>query len=210
LVIAGWRLKTAAFHLEASIGAGDTQEVFDFDRTISYSADHTSTSLALVAAGAALVIAALAGAITTRARPLFAIAFAVAACGVIQVERSAHFNSFDDGEGGVYSCDQATEADPGACAGPLLHPAIRRLVADVRARPVGRRAGFEFLGGYRAVPRVGHTLIEDSLVVVLLVAAYASIRLVVRRWWVAILALAGGTLVVLIWLLLHALANYSD
>jgi hypothetical protein len=46
-----------------------------------------------------------------------------------------------------------------------------------------------------------------GLIAVLLVAGYASIRFVVRRWWVALLLLVAATLAVLIWLFLQALSG---
>ena len=207
LIVTGWWLPAAALHLEGSIGAGDTQETFDYDRTISFAADRSLSSLALLAAGLALVVLAGVGARSLSARPLFVIAFAVASCALIHLDQSARFNSFDEDEPGVYACDAASQRDPGACAGSLLRPAIRDLAAEVRGGAVGQRAGFELLEGYRASPRIGYRVIEYSLVVVLLLAAYASIRLLVRRWWVALIAVALGTLAVLVWLFLQALSG---
>jgi len=46
-----------------------------------------------------------------------------------------------------------------------------------------------------------------GLIAVLLIAGYASIRLVVRRWWVALLLLVAATLAVLLWLFLQALSG---
>jgi hypothetical protein len=207
LVAAGWLLPGAALHLSGYIGAGDSQEGFDFDRTISLASVHSWRSLLLPAAGLGIALLATAGFASPRARPLFVVVAGVAAAALIHFEQAAKFTGSDDSEGGVYACDRATSEDPGACSGALLRPALRTFAADVRSSAVGRRRGFVLQGGYRAEQRAGSRMVEWSLVALLLVAGYASIRLLVRRWWVALLLLAAATIFVLAWLLWLALNN---
>jgi hypothetical protein len=206
-LLAAWLLPAGALHLEGYIGAGATQQSFSFARTVRFASDHSLASLVLPALGVALVGCAVLGVVWSRARPLFVLALVLAVLALIALDGAANFTDTGDGGSGVYSCDAATAEDPGACSGRLLRPALRRFAADVRAGPVGRRPGFTLNAGYRANRRVGPALAEGALVVALLVAAYASLRLVVRRWWVALLLLVAGTLAVLVWLFLRALSG---
>lgn len=209
-LVAAWLLPAATLHLEGFIGAGATQQSFAFARTVRFASDRSAASIVLPALGSALVLCACLGAVWSRARPLFPVALVLAAVALVSLAGAATFTDSGEGGGGVYSCDAATAEDPGACAGRILRPALRRFAADVEAGPVGRRPGFTLNAGYRANRRVWPALAEGALVATLLVAAYASLRLVVRRRWVAVLLLVAGTLVVLVWLLLRALSGFTD
>ncbi len=207
LVVTGWFVPGASLYLNGYIGAGASQQGFDFHRTISFASQHSWTSIALPAAGLAILLVAARGLASPRAQPLFVVVAGIAAAALIHFERAANFTPGHEREGGVYACDRATAEDPGACAGPLLRPALRDFSADIRAGPVGSREGFVLQDGYRAARRAGPNELEWGLIAVLLVAGYASIRLVVRRWWVAVLLLVAATLVVLLWLFLQALSG---
>jgi hypothetical protein len=197
----------ASLYLNGYIGAGASQQSFDFHRTISFASQHSWASIALAAAALAILLVAAIGLASPLARPLFVVVAGLAAVALIQFERATNLTPGQEREGGVYACDRATAEDPGACAGSLLRPALREFSADIRAGPVGRREGFVLQDGYRAARRPGSNEVEWGLSAALLVAGYASIRLVVQRWWVALLLLVAATLAVLVWLLLQALSG---
>lgn len=203
LVVAGWLLPGVVLHLSGYIGAGSTQQSFDFDRTIALASQHSWRSFALPAAGLSIVILAAFGVAVPRARPSFVVVAGIAAAALIHFEQTTEFTDY--GEGGVYACDRATAHDPGACSGALLRPAFRDFAEDIRSSAVGRRRGFVLQDGYRAKARAVK-VVEWSLVAVLLVAAYASIR-IVRRWWTALLLLVAATIVVLAWLAWRSLSR---
>jgi hypothetical protein len=205
VVAAGWFMTAGSLYLSGFIGAGESQQSFDFHRAYEFASDRSWLSVSLLAGAVCLTAIAVAGAASVRLRPLFAVAFAVAAATTIHLDHVGRFIG-GLGEGGVYSCDEATQADPGRCAGPLLRRALRDFAADVRRGEVGSRPGFMLLEGYQATPRRGRSLMESSLVVAMLLSGYASIRLLVQRWWAAWLLLVAGVLAVLVWLFLTGLS----
>jgi hypothetical protein len=207
LVVIAWLLPGVSLYLNGYIGAGASQQGFDFQRTISLASQHSWTSIALPAAGLAILLVAALGFASPRERPLFVVVAGIAAAALIHFERATNFTPGHEREGGVYACDRATAEDPGACAGSILRLALRDFSADIRSGPVGRREGFVLQDGYRAARRAASNKLEWGLIAVLLVAGYASIRFVVRRWWVALLLLVAATLAVLIWLFLQALSG---
>jgi hypothetical protein len=207
LVVTGWLAPGASLYLNGYIGAGASQQGFDFHRTISFESQHSWTSIALPAAALAILLVAAPGLAAARARTFFVVVAGIAAAALIHFERAANFTPGHEREGGVYACDRATAEDPGACAGSLLRPALRLFSADIRAGPVGRREGFVLQDGYRAARRPGSNGLEWGLIALLLVAGYASIRLVVQRWWIALVLLVAAALAVLLVLFLQALSG---
>ena len=202
LVVAGWVIPGVRLYLSGYIGAGDSQQGFDFHRTISLASQHSWISFVLPVAGLGIMVLSALGFASPRGRPLFVVVAGIAAAALIHFEQSTNFTPADESdEGGVYACDRATPQDPGACAGPILRPALRDFSSDIRSGPVGRRKGFVLMDGYQADPRAASKALEWSLLAVLLLAGYASIRLVVRRWWAALGLLAAATVAVLAWLI---------
>ena len=186
--------------IEASIGAGDTQQAFDYLRKVTI-LDAGWGPLAF-AAGLVLVAAAVAG-ILLGSRPWLVVAsFAVAMSLVVLV-----FDMEDNdrlqwpGRAGVIGYESPN-------GGPLLQPVLDDLKAEAQRSPEARNPGWTLSGeDYYAGRGLGawRVFLWSTLVLAWLTGfRLARLRL---RPWASVWVVLGTTAVIFAWLLLRALGN---
>ena len=187
--------------LGASIGAGNGQRGFDYQRRLTPLIDLRPWSLLMLAA-ALVLLATSATALLWGNRPvLVALACAVALLSlraVLSVNDAVVWSEAN----GVIGYEQPN-------GGRLLQPAIDELKADARRSPEARQPGWALLGGehgYRARGLVGWWLLQRLVVVASLLTAYQVFRSFLPLWR-AVALTAITTFVVLVWLFLQALSE---
>jgi hypothetical protein len=174
------------------IGAGNSQQSFDFNRKITLITYVRPGTFIYLVVAVVLVAAGIYGLV----RGSMLLAGIVCAALVAGLTHNAfatdHLaNRWGDGTG-VYGCDSSLSE----CAGGYLTPAIRDLDRDILRSPTGQRPGFELLdaNGFRSRALVGWNLLLVTLWVLTPLALFRLFRYRMR-WWTA--ALASGGLVVM-------------
>jgi hypothetical protein len=135
------------------VGAGSSQQAFDFDRTITLFTYPRPGTLLYLLAAVLLILAGVAGLVRGGSVVLAAIA-----CAVVVAALAHNAYTIDrirgwDGGSGVTSCTGSRgDESLSQCAGGYLYPAIRDLDRDILRSTVGQRPGFHLLSttGYRA------------------------------------------------------------
>jgi hypothetical protein len=173
--------------LEASIGAGDTQQTFDYERTWSIIGYGTWPAVAAVVASVLLTVVAVAGLRAGTSTALL-VAVGVIALGLSVFTTTAGFNEGSLGGSGQESCPSW-----GDCGGSVLGPAVRELHRDALKEPEAKDPEYELLPGYASEPRFGWHVIEALAHLVLIAAAYAVFR---RRRELQVAGLAFAVLAV--------------
>jgi hypothetical protein len=175
--------------LEASIGAGDTQQTFDYVRTWSLVEYGTTFAIAAVGACVLLTVVAVAGLRAGTSTALL-VAVGVLALGLSVFTTTAGFNESGLGGSGQESCPSWND-----CGGAVLGPAVRDLHGDALDEPEAKDPEYELLPGYAADRRFGWLVIEIAAHLVLIAAAFALFRkrpeLQVAGPAFAVLALVG-------------------
>jgi hypothetical protein len=156
--------------LEASIGAGDTQQTFDYERTWSLVGYGTGLAVAAVVASILLTVVAVAGLRGGTSTALL-VALGVIALVLSVFTTTAGFNEGSTGGSGQEGCPSWE-----GCGGLVLGPAVRELHRDALAEPEAEDPEYELLPGYAAGPRFGWRVIEVVANLVLVAAAYALFR----------------------------------
>ena len=156
--------------LEASIGAGDSQQTFDYVRTWSLVEYGTALAIAPVVASVLLTIVAAAGLRAGTATALL-VALGVLALGLSAFTTTAGFNEGSLGGSGQESCPSWND-----CGGVVLGPAVRELRGDALEKPEAKDPEYELLPGYAAGRRFGWLVIEIVAHVVLVAAAFVLFR----------------------------------
>ena len=156
--------------LEASIGGGDTQQGFDYERTWSLVEYGTWFAIAAVVACVLLTVVAVAGlrAGTTTA---LLVALGVIALGLGAFTTAAGFNEDMLGGFGQESCPSWSD-----CGGFVLGPAVRELHRDALEKPEAKDPEYLLDPGYAAEPRLGWRVIQVVVNLLLVVAAFAVFR----------------------------------
>jgi hypothetical protein len=184
--------------LEASIGAGDTQQTFDYVRTWSLVEYGTALAIAAVVASVLLTVVAIAGLRAGTSTALL-VAVGVLALGLSVFTTAAGFNEGWIGSSGQESCPSWSD-----CGGSVLGPAVRELHRDALEKPEAKDPEYELLPGYAAEPRFGWRVLELVAHLVLVAAAYALFRK--RRE----LQVAGPALAVLALVAIQAWSDRAD
>ncbi len=156
LILLGSALPTFELYLDASIGGGDSQRVFEYHRDLHLLTYAEPGGLVFPLSGAALLVIGIAGAL--RPRGWLVVAAAVLTVPVfVQTVKTVDYAQ-SPGDGGVYGCEQP---ELEACVG-YLAPAVRDFRADILRKPEARRP---------RVPRPGTLVLQHR----------ASRRLAARR-----------------------------
>jgi hypothetical protein len=191
-----------AFELRigASVGAGSTEESFDYSPRVT--AIGTSwRGVLLVVAGLAVVAAGGAGAVL-GVRPWLVVGSAALAVGLLALAIDTQ-GRLDWAEGaGVIGYESPH-------GGPLLQPALDDLKADARRSPEARDPGWTLTGGedgYAGRSLRGWQVFLWGSVVLAWLTAYRVARLVVRPLR-SVVVVAVLTVGVLVWLVLRSLSG---
>jgi hypothetical protein len=187
--------------IEASIGAGSTQQAFDYVRTLTI-AGGSGVGLLVLAAALVLVAAAIAG-IALGSRPWLVVGSFVVAVALLLVPFDMEDNDRLQwpGRAGVIGYESPN-------GGPLLQPALDDLKAEARSSPEARNPGWS-LGGedyYAGRGLSGWRLFIWSTLLLGWLTGYRLARLRFRPWasvWIVI----GSTAAIFAWILLRALGN---
>jgi hypothetical protein len=187
--------------LGASIGAGNDQRVFDYERQLTPLTDLRPWSPLMLAAALVLLATSVTALLWGNRRVLVLLACAVALLSLRAVL------SVNDAVVGAEGKGVIGYEEPNG--GLLLQPAIDALKADARRSPEAREPGWELLGGehgYRARGLDGWWLLQRLVAVVSLLTAYRVFRLLLPPWGAAALT-AIAAFVVLVWLFLQGLSG---
>ncbi len=187
--------------LGASIGAGNDQRTFDYERQLTPLTDLRPWSLLMLAAALVLLATSVTALLWGNRPVLVLLACAVALLSVRAVLSVNDAVVWAEGNGVI-----AYEEPNG---GLLLQPAIDELKADARRSPEAREPGWELLGGehgYRARGLDAWWLLQRLVAVASLLTAYRVFRLFLRPW-PAVALTAIATFVVLVWLFLQGLSG---
>jgi hypothetical protein len=191
-----------AFELRigAYVGAGSTQESFDYSHRVT--AIGTSwRGVLLVVAGLAVVAAGGAGAVL-GVRPWLVVGSAALAVGLLALAIDTQ-GRLDWAEGAAVIGYESPHG------GPLLQPALDELKADARRSPEARDPGWTLTGGedgYAGRSLRGWKVFLWGSVVLAWLTAYRVARLVVRPLR-SVVVVAVLTVGVLVWLVLRSLSG---
>ncbi len=191
-----------AFELRigAYVGAGSTQESFDYtDRlTIAGSSWHGAL---LVVAGLAFVAAAATG-IALGSRTWLVLGSAALAVALLALAIDTQ-GRLDWAEGsGVIGYESPH-------GGPLLQPALDELKADARRSPEARNPGWTLTGdedGYAGRSLRGLKIVLSASIVLTWLTGYRVARLRVGPW-ASVVLVAALTFATLVWLFLRSLSG---
>jgi hypothetical protein len=156
--------------LEGSVGAGDTQQTFDYERTWSLVEYGTWLAVAAVVASVLLIVVAVAG-VRVGTTTALLVALGVIALGLSAFTTAAGFNEDMLGGSGQEICPSWSD-----CGGSVLGPAVRELHRDALEKPEAKDPEYLLDPGYAAEPRLGWRVIELVANVLLVVAAFALFR----------------------------------
>lgn len=135
LILLGSALPTFQLYLTASIGAGDSQRVFEYHRDLRLLTYVEAGGLVFPISGAALLVLGIAGALTPRRWLIVAVTVLTVPVFVQTVKTVDYAKS---PEGGVYACDKPELQD---CVG-YLAPAVRDFRADILRKPEARHRDY--------------------------------------------------------------------
>jgi hypothetical protein len=203
LLLVGSVLPTIEVGQGAYVGAGDSQQSFDYNRTLRFVTYIQPGSLLFGLGGLALVALSIAGFVRGTRAALVLAAAALSIAFVVEAVRISDELRWSDSTG-VFTCEEPLER----CR-PFIAPAIRDLQADIRRRAEAREAEFALLGGrngYRARGKVGWQLILWTSVLLAAVTLYRAFLLVLRPVWAG-LALVVCAILALAFLALQVLQN---
>jgi hypothetical protein len=206
LILLGSALPTFKLYLDASIGGGDSQRVFEYHRNLHLLTYAEPGGLVFPLSGLALLAAGIAGAL--RPRGWLVVAAAVLTVPVfVQTVKTVDYAQ-SPGDGGVYACEQPKLE---ACVG-YLAPAVRDFRADILRKPEARHP--DYLGpersSYSIEPLTGWRLVGWSVVLVSLVAWFRAMLLVVPKRRYAVLLYAGLLVLIAIVVLGWWLRDYES
>jgi hypothetical protein len=187
--------------LSASIGAGNAQRGFDYNRELALVEAGWPGPLAVVG-GLALVVAAVLG-IVLGSRPWLVVAsFVVAvALGLLVFDTEDQRLQWA-GRGGAIGYESPH-------GGPLLQPPLDDLKAEARASPEARNPGWELIGdehGFSSRGLPAWRVFLWSSLALLWLTGYRLARLALRPWasvWVVL----AVTTAVLVWMILRGLSR---
>jgi hypothetical protein len=186
----------------ASIGAGASQESFDYERRLSIATDAAPFGLLPLLGGVFLLAAGIVGAIRRPPAWLVVTTFVVALGLALLVFDTEDQRLQWAGSGGVIGY----ESDHG---GPLLTPGLDDLHEAAAASPEAQRPGWELLGGEHGYSSRGlgawRVFLWSTLALAWL-TGYQLARLRLRPLASALLV-AGVSVVVTAWLVLRALTR---
>lgn len=191
-------LPAFSVRLEASIGAGDTQQTFDYERTWSLVEYGTALAIAAVVASVLLTVVAVAGLRAGTSTALLAT-LGVIALGLSVFTTAAGFNEGWIGSSGQESCPSWND-----CGGSVLGPAVRELHRDALEKPEAKDPEYELLPGYAASRRSGWLVLE--IVAHLVLIAAATVLFVKSRE----LQVAGPAFAVLAFVAIQAWSDRVD
>ena len=203
LLLIGCVLPTIEVGQDAIIGAGETQRGFDYDRTIRFLTYIEPGAMLFLLGGVSLIVIAVA-AFVRGSNAVLVIAAAVLSFALV-VETARIADQLRWTSSGVYACEEPLED----CA-PFVAPAARDLQDDIAERPEAADPEFELLAGegYRARGKVGWRLLAWTSVLLSLVTAHRTARLVLRPVWAG-LVVAIAALIFLLVVLLKSLEDLA-
>jgi hypothetical protein len=188
--------------IEAYIGAGATQQSFDYDRRLSVVLDAVPFGLLPLVAGVFLLVAGVFAAIR-RPSPWLVVTTFVVAVGLAVLVFDTEDRRLDwPGRAGVIGY----ETDNG---GPLLGPGLDDLQAAAKASPEAQRPGWTLVGGrygYASRGLFGWRVFLWSTLVLVWLSGYQLARLRLRPIPAALLVV-GVSVVVALWLALRAFSR---
>jgi hypothetical protein len=189
--------------IEAIIGADAEQRSFRYSRELTLAGDLRPFGLLPLAAGLALVGAAVAG-LHRGTRPWLVVASFVLAIALAILVFDTEDNRLGwTGHAGVVGYEEPN-------GGPLLQPALDDLQTMARRSPEAQEPGWE-LGsehGYAARGLDGWRIFLWSSLALVWLTGYRLARLQLRPG-ASIALVAGVTAAVLVWLFLRALSSLS-
>jgi hypothetical protein len=199
LVLVGCLVPTIEVAQEAIVGAGDTQEGFDYERTVRFAGYRQPGALLFLVGGAALLLLS-AGALLRESHAVLILAAAALSIAFV-VETVRISDDLQWGDAGLHACDEPLEQ----CV-PFIARVTRDLQDEIRQKPEARRPGFELLAedGYRARGKTGWSLILWSSVLLACVTVFRAFLLILRPLWASV-ALGVLALLTLAYLFLKAL-----
>jgi hypothetical protein len=187
LILIGCLLPAFELYLEASIGAGDDQRVFRFDRELTFATYHEPGALVFPFAGIVLLATGLAGVRWPRV-PLILTAVAVTIPAFVQTVRTVDIQTGPE-DVGVTLCDESRLEH---CV-YYLAPAIRDFRADILREPIARRPEFDgpSRGDYNVRLLTGWLLVGWTVAIYSLFAWFRPLLFLKLRPWqtVAVYAL---------------------
>jgi hypothetical protein len=193
-------LPSVELGLTASIGAGNEQRAFHYDRELTLVPGLSPASLLVLGAAVALLGLSLAalrwGSRVWLVLPACAIAL-LCLRGARDVSDRLQWS-----DRGVIGYEQPN-------GGLLLQPALDDLKAAARSSPEAREAGWELSGGehaYRSRGLTGWLFLERLAIAVAGLTAYRTFRLVFRPS-TAVAATCATATVVLVWIVLEGLSG---
>jgi hypothetical protein len=187
--------------LGATIGAGNDQRGFDYERQLTPLSDLRPWSLLMLAAALVLLATSVTALLWGNRPVLVLLACTVALLSLRAVLSVTDAVVWSEGNG-VIGYEEPN-------GGLLLQPAIDELKADARRSPEAREPGWELLGGehgYRARGLPGWWLLQRLVVFVSLLTAYRVFRLFLRPWR-AVALTATAAFVVFVWIFLQGLSG---
>jgi len=190
--------------IEASIGAGNEQRGFRYERQLALAFDVGWPGPLAVVAGLALVAAAVTGIVVGSRRWLVVASFVVAVALALLVFDTEDQRLSWAGTGGVIGYESPH-------GGPLLQPAVDDLKAQARASPEARNRGWELTGGEDGFSSRGLTawrVFLWSTLTLLWLTGYRLARLALRPW-ASVGLVAAATVVTFVWLVLRALGRLA-
>jgi len=190
--------------IEASIGAGDEQRVFRYERKLALASDVGWPGPLALVAGLALVAAAVTG-IVLGSRPWLVVAsFSVAVALALLVFDTEDQRLYWAGRAGVVGYESPR-------GGPLLQPALDDLKADARASSEARSPRWELTGGEDGFSSRGLTtwrVFLWSALALLWLTGYRLSRLALQPL-ASVCLVATATDVIIVWLALRALGGLA-
>jgi hypothetical protein len=202
-VVVACFLPTFEIAIEASIGAGSEQRSFRYSRALTLAGDLRPFGLLPLAAGLALVGAAVAGLHRGTWRWLVVASFVLASALAILVFDTEDRRLGWTGDAGVVGYEEPN-------GGPLFQPALDDLHTMARRSPEAREAGWE-LGGenwYAARGLDGWRIFLWSSLALVWLTGYRLARLQLRPAASTALVVSV-TAAVLVWLVVRALSGLS-
>lgn len=190
--------------MEASIGAGNEQRGFHYERQLALAFDVGWPGPLAVVAGVALVAAAVTGIVLGSRTWLVVASFVVAVALALLVFDTEDQRLSWAGAGGVIGYESPH-------GGPLLQPAVDDLKAQARASPEARDRGWELTGGEDGFSSRGLTAWRAflwSALTLLWLTGYRLARLALRPW-ASVGLVAAATAVIFVWLVLRALTRQA-
>jgi hypothetical protein len=190
--------------IEASIGAGDAQRTFRYERELALAFDVGWPGPLAVVAGLALVAAAVTGIVVGSRRWLVVGSFVVAVALGLLVFDTEDQRLYWAGARGVIGYESPH-------GGPLLQPALDDLKAEARAAPEARNSGWELTGGEHGFSSRGLTawrVFLWSTLALLWLIGYRLARLGLRPWASLCLVVAVTT-AIFVWLVLRGLSRLA-